>query len=233
MSGKKNPQRYVSNGELQAMKRGISREMFESFEVVWMSVMRDKFGWGADRLAEIMQDTHGIGEALIDDKISVESMQADLADKRGVRVPEPEFIRKPISSGEAYWTAKDLAQTGGRTYKESDIRNLRIRSERDTWLSCETIWLYTLQLPRRRDTFGTDRLRRAQTEARALGAELAEHRISIADLREVLREEAHIVLQRPVPREAEVGGKAPFTMPEMPHPSAPAAQPPSPMRGKA
>ena len=195
------PARFVSNGELQAIKRGISREMFESFEVIWMTVMRDKFGFGQDRLAEIME--------------------AELRTRRGVTVPEPDFIRKPISSGEAYWTARDIALTGGRTYKESDLRNLRVRTERDAWLSCETIWLYTLQLPRRRDTFGTDRLRRAQTEARALGAELAEHRISIADLREVLREEAHIVLQRPVPREAEVGkptsapkGRAPFTMPE-------------------
>lgn len=202
---KKNPARYVSNGELQAIKRGISREMFESFEVIWMTVMRDKFGFGQDRLAEIMEDTHGVGEALIDDKISIESMQADLADKRGVRVPEPAFINKPISSGEAYWTAKDLALTGGRTYKESDLRNLRVRTERDAWLSCETLWLYTLQLSRRRDTFGQDRLRRAQTEARALGESLVQKRISIADLKDVLREEAHIVLQRPKPREAEVG----------------------------
>ena len=87
MSGKKNPTRYVSDGELQAMKRGISRELFEGFEVVWMSVMRDKFGWGADRLAEIMQDTHRIGEALIDDKISTDSMIVDLAYLRG-GVPE-------------------------------------------------------------------------------------------------------------------------------------------------
>ena len=210
MSGKKNPARYVSNGELQAIKRGISREMFESFEVIWMTVMRDKFGFGQDRLAEIMEDTHAVGEALIDDKISVRSMQADLADKRGVRVPEPAFIRKPVSSCEAYWTARDLAMTGGRTYKESDLRNLRVRTERDTWLSCETIWMYTLQLPRRRDTFGTDRLRRAQTEARALGESIHDHRITIEELRDVLRDEEHIILQRPEPREKDVGGKQPF-----------------------
>ena len=205
MGQKKNPTRYVSNGELQAIKRGISREMFESFEVVWMTVMRDKFGFGQDRLAEIMEDTHAVGEAIIDNKISIESMQADLADKRGVRVPEPAFIRKPVSSGEAYWTAKDLALTGGRTYKESDLRNLRVRTERDAWLSCETIWLYTLQLPRRRDTFGADRLLRAQKYARALGENVVTRMVSIQDLKDVLREEAHIVLQRPKPREAEVG----------------------------
>ena len=33
MSAKKNPQRYVSDGELQAIKRGISREMFEKFGI--------------------------------------------------------------------------------------------------------------------------------------------------------------------------------------------------------
>lgn len=218
---KKNPARYMSNGELQAIKRGISREMFESFEVIWMTVMRDKFGWGADRLAEIMQDTHGIGEALIDDKISTDSMIVDLAYLRGIQVTEPDFIRRPISSGETYWTAADLALTGGRMYRESDLRNLRIRAERDTWTICEAIWLYTLQLPRRADTFGETRLRRAQAEARALGGSMAERRVSIADLRQVLLDEAHIVLQRPEPREAEVGkptsapkGRAPFTMPE-------------------
>lgn len=204
MSAKKNPQRYVSDGELQAMKRGISRELFEGFEVVWMSVMRDKFGFGADRLAEIMQDTHGIGEALIDDKISVDSMQAELRTRRGVTVPEPDFIRRPISSGETYWTAADLALTGGRMYRESDLRNLRIRAERDTWVICETIWLYTLQLPRRTDTFGTDRLRRAQAEARALGESIHDHRITVEELRDVLRDEAHIILQRPEPREKEI-----------------------------
>ena len=204
MSAKKNPQRYVSDGQLQAIKRGISRELFEGFEVVWMSVMRDKFGWGADRLAEIMQDTHGIGEALIDDKISVDSMQAELRTRRGITVPEPDFIRRPISSGETYWTAADLALTGGHMYRESDMRNLRIRAERDTWTICEAIWLYTLQLPRRADTFGTDRLRRAQAEARALGESMAERRITVQELRDVLRDEAHIVLQRPEPREKEI-----------------------------
>jgi len=219
MSKKKNPTWYMSNGAISAMKRGITREMFESFEVIWMTVMRDKFGFGADRLAEIMEDTHAVGEAILDNKITVESMIVDLAYNRGVQVTDPDFIRRSISSVETYWTAKDMLLPGGRTYKASDLRNLRLRTERDTWLSCETIWLYTLQLKRRprpqkaaavskrRDTFGTDRLRRAQAEARALGAELAEHRISIADLREVLREEAHIVLQRPVPREAEVSGQ--------------------------
>lgn len=214
MSAKKNPTRYVSDGELQAMKRGISREMFESFEVVWMTVMRDKFGWGADRLAEIMQDTHAIGEAMIDDKISVDSMIVDLAYLRGIQVTEPDFIRRPISSGETYWTAADLALTGGRMYRESDLRNLRLHTERYIWTSCEAIWLYTLQRPRRPDPFGETRLRRAQTEARALGTEIHDRRVSIADLKQVLREEAHIILQRPVPREAEVNGKAPFTMPE-------------------
>lgn len=204
MSAKKNPQRYVSDGEMQAIKRGIYRELFEGFEVVWMTVMRDKFGWGADRLAEIMQDTHGIGEALIDDKISTDSMIVDLAYLRGIQVTEPDFIRRPISSGETYWTAADLALTGGRKYRESDLRNLRIRAERDTWTICEAIWLYTLQLPRRTDTFGTDRLRRAQAEARALGESMAERRITVQELRDVLRDEAHIVLQRPEPREKEI-----------------------------
>lgn len=237
MSAKKNPQRYVSDGQLQAIKRGISRELFEGFEVVWMTVMRDKFGFGADRLAEIMQDTHAIGEALIDDKISTDSMIVDLAYLRGIQVTEPDFIRRPISSGETYWTAADLALTGGRMYRESDLRNLRIRAERDTWVICEAIWLYTLQLPRRpqppkaaadfpadtpqeesqkrgasagkcvskrRDTFGTDRLRRAQAEARALGGSMAERRITVQELRDVLRDEAHIVLQRPEPREKEI-----------------------------
>ena len=211
---RKNPARYVSDGEINAIRRGISREMFESFEVVWMTVMRDKFGFGADRLGQVMIDTHGVGEAFIDEKISLESMQADLARLRGIRVTEPEFIRRPMSSGDVYWTAKDLEEKGGRTWRESELRNLRLHTERYTWLSCECIWLYTLQLPRRRDPFGTDRLRRAQTEARALGAEIHDRRVSIADLKDVLREEAHIVLQRPKPREAEVGGKAPFTMPE-------------------
>ena len=204
MSGKKNPTRYVSDGELQAMKRGISRELFEGFEVVWMSVMRDKFGFGADRLAEIMQDTHAIGEAIIDDKISTDSMIVDLAYLRGIQVTEPDFIRRPISSGENYWTAADLALTGGRMYRESDLRNLRIRAERDTWVICEAIWLYTMQLPRRTDTFGTDRLRRAQAEARALGESIHDHRITIEELRDVLRDEAHIILQRPEPREKEI-----------------------------
>ena len=210
MSAKKNPQRYVSDGELQAMKRGISREMFESFEVIWMTVMRDKFGWGADRLAEIMQDTHAIGEAMIDDRISVDSMIVDLAYLRGIQVTEPGFIRRPISSGETYWTAADLALTGGRMYRESDLRNMRLHTERYIWTSCEAIWLYTLQRPRRPDPFGETRLRRAQAEARALGEELAERRVSIADLRQVLLDEAHIMLQRPVPREKDVGGKQPF-----------------------
>lgn len=204
MSAKKNPQRYVSDGELQAMKRGISRELFEGFEVVWMSVMRDKFGFGADRLAEIMQDTHAIGEALIDDKISVDSMQADLRKRRGVRIPDAYFIRRPMGRGETYWTAADLALTGGRMYRESDLRNLRIRAERDTWTICEAIWLYTLQLPRRADPFGETRLRRAQAEARALGESMAERRITVQELRDVLRDEAHIVLQRPEPREREI-----------------------------
>lgn len=204
MSAKKNPQRYVSDGELQAIKRGISRELFEGFEVVWMSVMRDKFGWGADRLAEIMQDTHGIGEALIDDKISTDSMIVDLAYLRGIQVTEPDFIRHPMGRGELYWTAADLALTGGRKYRESDLRNLRIRAERDTWVICETIWLYTLQLPRRPDPFGETRLRRAQAEARALGESIHDHRITVEELRDVLRDEAHIVLQRPVPREKEI-----------------------------
>lgn len=204
MSAKKNPQRYVSDGELQAMKRGISRELFEGFEVVWMSVMRDKFGWGADRLAEIMQDTHGIGEAMIDDKISTDSMQAVLRELRRVRIPDAYFIKRPMGRGELYWTAADMALTGGRMYRESDLRNLRIRAERDTWTICEAIWLYTLQLPRRADTFGTDRLRRAQAEARALGGSIADGLISVQELRDVLRDEAHIILQRPEPREKEI-----------------------------
>ena len=214
MSKKKNPTWYMSNGAISAMKRGITREMFESFEVVWMTVMRDKFGFGADRLAEIMEDTHAVGEAILDNKITVESMIVDLAYNRGVQVTDPDFIRRPISSGEVYWTAKDMLLPGGRTYKASDLRNLRLRTERDAWVKCEAIWLYTLQLPRRRDTFGADRLLRAQKYARALGENVVTHLVSIADLKEVLREEAHIVLQRPVPREEEVDGKAPFTMPE-------------------
>lgn len=234
MGTKKNPQRFVSDGELQAIKRGISRELFESFEVVWMTVMRDRFGWGPDRLGRIMEDTHAVGEAMIDEKISVESMQRDLYVLRDIDVLEPEFIRRPIGSGEVYWTAADLAQTGGRMYRESDLRNLRISTERDVWRICETIWLYTLQrglttAPKRnspapapqeennaprapengkkkgcRDPFGTERLLRAQLAARALGEELAERRVSIADLRQVLLDEAHIMLQRPVPREKEI-----------------------------
>jgi len=224
MGNKKNPQRFVSDGELQAIKRGISRELFESFEVVWMTVMRDKFGWGPDRLGRIMEDTHAMGEAMIDEKISVDSMITDLAYLRGVQVTPPEFIRRPIGSGELYWTAADTAQTGGRMYRESDLRNLRISTERDVWQICEAIWLYTLQRPGRRDRFGPDRLRRAQDEARALGESVAERRVSIQDLRQVLYDEAHILLQRPVPREKEIekaaaasGGriKAPFTLPGM------------------
>jgi len=222
MSGKKNPVRFVSDGELQAIKRGISRELFESFEVVWMTVMRDKFGWGAERLGGIMEETHAVGEAMIDERISVESMQRDLYVLRDVDVPEPEFIRRPIGTGELYWTAQDLAQTGGRMYRESDLRNLRIQTERDVWRICESIWLYTLNRPTQGDPFGTYRLRRAQLAARALGEELAERRVSIADLKQVLYDEAHILLQRPVPREKEIekaaaasGGriKAPFELP--------------------
>lgn len=209
---KKNPQRYVSDGELQAIKRGISREMFESFEVVWMTVMRDKFGWGPDRLGQIMVDTHGVGEALIDERISVTSMMDDLANLRGVSVPAPTFIRHPIGSGEMYWTAKDTAQTAGRMYRESDMRRLRVQTEREVWQICETIWLYTLQRPGRRDTFGTDRLLRAQDAARRLGETVAERLVSIQDLRQVLFDEAHIILQRPEPREKDVG-RAPFTWP--------------------
>ena len=219
---KKNPARFVSDGELQAIKRGISRELFESFEVVWMTVMRDKFGWGPDRLGRIMEDTHAVGEAMIDERISVDSMVIDLAYLRGVQVTEPEFIRRPIGRGELYWTAADLGQTSGRMYRESDLRNLRLTTEREVWQICETIWLYTLNRPSQPDPFGTERLLRAQLAARALGAELAERRVSIADLRQVLYDEAHIMLQRPVPREKEIekaaaasGGriKAPFELP--------------------
>ena len=222
MGKKKNPERYVTDGELQAIKRGISRELFESFEVVWMTVMRDKFGWGPDRLGRIMEETHAVGEAMIDEKISVESMITDLAYLRGVQVTLPDFIRRPIGRGETYWTAADTIQTAGRMYRESDLRNLRISTERDVWQICETIWLYTLQRHGRRDRFGPVRLTRAQLAARALGESLAERRVSIADLRQVLLDEAHIMLQRPVPREKEIekaaaasGGriKAPFTMP--------------------
>lgn len=229
MSGKKNPARFVSDGELQAIKRGISRELFESFEVVWMTIMKDRFGWGPDRLGRIMEDTHAVGEAMIDEKISVDSMIADLAYLRGVQVTPPEFIRRPIGRGELYWTAADTTQTAGRMYRESDLRNLRISTEREVWQICEAIWLYTLQRgltpapksgKKRRDPFGTERLLRAQLAARALGEELAERRVSIADLRQVLLDEAHIMLQRPVPREKEIekaavasGGriKAPFS----------------------
>lgn len=204
MSAKKNPQRYVSDGELQAIKRGISREMFEKFEAVWLTIMRDKFGFGADRLEAIMIDTHAIGEAMLDDKLTVDSMQADLRELRRVRIPDAYFIKRPMGRGELYWTAADQALTGGRMYRESDLRNLRIRAERDTWVICESIWLYTLQLPRRADTFGTDRLRRAQAEARALGESIHDHRITVEELRDVLRDEAHIILQRPEPREKEI-----------------------------
>lgn len=222
MSGKKNPARYVSDGELQAIKRGISRELFESFEVVWMTVMRDRFGWGAERLSRIMEETHGVGEAMIDERISVESMITDLAYLRGVQVTLPDFIRRPIGRGEQYWTAADLGQTSGRMYRESDLRNLRISTEREVWQICEAIWLYTLQRHGRRDRFGPVRLTRAQAAARALGEELAERRVSIEDLRQVLLDEAHIMLQRPVPREKEIekasaasGGKVkmPFALP--------------------
>jgi len=219
---KKNPARFVSDGEMQAIKRGISRELFESFEVVWMTVLRDKFGWGPDRLGRIMEDTHAVGEAMIDERISVESMRVELYDKRGLFVLPPHFIRKPIGSGETYWTAADTALTGGRMYRESELRRLRVDTERDVWQICETIWLYTLQKPGRQDTFGPERLLRAQRYARALGENVAERMVSIQDLRQVLLDEAHIVLQRPIPREKEIekasaasGGriKAPFALP--------------------
>ena len=222
MAKKKNPERYVTDGELQAIKRGISRELFESFEVVWMTVMRDKFGWGPERLGRIMEETHGVGEAMIDERISVESMQRDLYVLRGVSVPEAGFIRRPIGHGELYWTARDTELTTGRQYRESDMRNLRLTTEREVWQICEAIWLYTLQRHGRRDRFGPVRLTRAQAAARALGEELAERRVSIADLRQVLYDEAHILLQRPVPREKEIekaaaasGGKVkmPFALP--------------------
>ena len=269
MSGKKNPARFVSDGELQAIKRGISRELFESYEVVWMTVMRDRFGWGPDRLGRIMEDTHAVGEAMIDEKISVDSMIADLAYLRGVQVTPPDFIRRPIGRGEQYWTAADTSQTAGRMYRESDLRNMRITTEREVWQICEAIGLYTLQrglttAPKRnspapapqeennaprapenekkkgcRDPFGTERLLRAQLAARALGEELAERRVSIADLRQVLLDEAHIMLQRPVPREKEIekaavasGGKVkmPFELPRMGTGGRPMVAPTGPAR---
>ena len=186
--------------------------------------MRDKFGFGADRLETIMIDTHAIGEAMLDDKLTVDSMIIDLAYLRGIQVTEPDFIRHPMGRGELYWTAADQALTGGRMYRESDLRNLRIRAERDTWTICEAIWLYTLQLPRRADRFGETRLRRAQAEARALGESIHDHRITVEELRDVLRDEAHIILQRPEPREKEIekaseasGGrvKMPFSFEEV------------------
>lgn len=186
-----------------------------------------------------MEDTHGVGEAMIDERISVDSMITDLAYLRGVQVTPPEFIRRPIGRGELYWTAADLGQTSGRMYRESDLRNLRLTTEREVWQICEAIWLYTMQRPGRTDRLGTERLLRAQLAARALGEELAERRVSIADLRQVLLDEAHIMLQRPVPREKEIekaavasGGKVkmPFELPRMGTGGRPMVAPTGPAR---
>lgn len=88
MKNKKNPCVHLKASDVKRMKNEIKNEAVTAALVIFLTVMRDKFGYGVTRIKRIYEEINKLSQSISEGYVSLYDLKKVLEDEAGIFMEE-------------------------------------------------------------------------------------------------------------------------------------------------